>query len=175
MKLHTHEAGIRVAGIMRWPIQIKAKQVSNSPVSALDLLPTFANLAAGEIPINLKLDGADIINAFGGSSVRRKQPLFWCYYSSLNKAKIAIRDGEWKLLASLKSADGKNIKARSITEANRSSLLQVKLGDFELYKISQDIGEMNNLAEKNPKKLNFMAQKLELIYKDVVQGAKTWQ
>ena len=175
MKLHTHEAGIRVAGIMRWPIQIKAKQVSDSPVSALDLLPTFASLAAGEIPIDLKLDGADMVNAFDGSSVQRKQPLFWCYYSSLNKAKIAIRDGEWKLLASLKSADGKNIKARSITEANRTSLQKAKLGNFELYKISQDTGEINNLAEKHPEELNSMTQKLESIYKDVVQDAKAWQ
>ena len=175
MKLHTHEAGIRVAGIMRWPIQIKAKQVSDAPVSALDLLPTFASLAAGEIPIDLKLDGADIVNAFGGSSVQRKQPLFWCYYSSLNKAKIAIRDGEWKLLASLKSSDGKNIKARSITEANRSSLQKAQLGDFELYKISKDISEKNNLSDKYPKELNSMAKKMESIYKDVVQDAKTWQ
>ena len=175
MKLHTHEAGIRVAGIMRWPIQIKAKQVSDAPVSALDLLPTFASLAAGEIPIDLKLDGADIVNAFGGSSVQRKQPLFWCYYSSLNKAKIAIRDGEWKLLASLKSSDGKNIKARSITEANRSSLQKAQLGDFELYKISKDISEKNNLSDKYPKELNSMAKKMKSIYKDVVQDAKTWQ
>ena len=175
MKLHTHEAGIRVAGIMRWPIQIKAKQVSDAPVSALDLLPTFASLAAGEIPIDLKLDGADIVNAFGGSLVQRKQPLFWCYYSSLNKAKIAIRDGEWKLLASLKSSDGKNIKARSITEANRSSLQKAQLGDFELYKISKDISEKNNLSDKYPKELNSMAKKMESIYKDVVQDAKTWQ
>ncbi|MFL2478232.1 MAG: sulfatase-like hydrolase/transferase [Verrucomicrobiales bacterium] len=175
MKLHTHEAGIRVAGIMRWPIQIKAKQVSDAPVSALDLLPTFASLAAGEIPIDLKLDGADIVNAFGGSSVQRKQPLFWCYYSSLNKAKIAIRDGEWKLLASLKSSDGKNIKARSITEANRSSLHKAQLGDFELYKISKDISEKNNLSDKYPKELNSMAKKMKSIYKDVVQDAKTWQ
>ena len=28
MKLHTHEAGIRVPGVMRWPLQIKAGQVS---------------------------------------------------------------------------------------------------------------------------------------------------
>ena len=107
--------------------------------------------------------------------MQRKKPLFWCYYSSLNKARIAIRDGEWKLLASLKSADGKNIKARSITEANRSLLQTANLGDFELYKISKDISEMNNLAEKHPKELNVMAQKLQSIYRDVVQDAKTWQ
>ena len=144
-------------------------------MSALDLLPTFASLAAGEIPINLNLDGADMVNAFGGSSVQRKQPLFWCYYSALNKAKIAIRDGDWKLLASLKSADGKNIKARSITESNRTLLKEAKLGDFELYKISKDINEMNNLAQKNPKELDALTKKLQSIYRDMVQDAKAWQ
>jgi len=107
--------------------------------------------------------------------VQRKQPLFWCYYSALNKAKIAIRDGDWKLLASLKSADGKNIKARSITESNRTLLKEAKLGDFELYKISKDINEMNNLAQKNPKELDALTKKLQSIYRDMVQDAKAWQ
>ena len=45
MKLWTTEAGFRVAGIMRWPARIKAGQVSDRPVSALDFLPTFCELA----------------------------------------------------------------------------------------------------------------------------------
>ena len=43
MKLHTYEAGIRVPGVMRWPLQIKAGQVSDEPVNSLDIMPTFAN------------------------------------------------------------------------------------------------------------------------------------
>lgn len=175
MKLHTHEAGTRVAGIMRWPLQIRAGQVSNSPVSALDLLPTFANLAAGEIPINLHLDGTDIVNAFSGGMVNRHQPLFWCYYSALNKAKVAIRDGDWKLLAKLKSTDGSNLKTRALTKSNRKMFIEAQLGDYELYKISEDISEKNDQANKNPDKVQSMAAKLQTIYRSVVNNAKTWQ
>ena len=58
----------------------------------------------GEIPIDLHLDGADMMPALGGGEVDRSQPLFWCYYAALNRAKVAIRMGEWKLLASLLQA-----------------------------------------------------------------------
>ena len=44
MKLHTHEAGYRVAGIMRWPARIQAGQKSDAVVCSLDFLPTFAQL-----------------------------------------------------------------------------------------------------------------------------------
>ncbi len=175
MKLHTHEAGIRVAGIMRWPLQVKAGQVSSVPVSALDLMPTFAGLAAGEIPVDRHLDGADMMNALSGGSVKRDQPLFWCYYSALNKAKVAMRDGDWKLLARLTSPEGKALKTRTITRANRDTFTKATLTDLELYKISSDIAEKEDLAKKHPEKVRAMAAQLKKIYRDVARDAKAWQ
>ena len=48
MKLWTHEAGFRVPGIARWPGKIEPGQVSDTPVSSLDFLPTFCSLAGQE-------------------------------------------------------------------------------------------------------------------------------
>ncbi|MEM6980956.1 MAG: sulfatase-like hydrolase/transferase, partial [Planctomycetota bacterium] len=47
MKLHTFEGGIRVPGIMHWPARIKSGQTITTPISAVDLLPTFKDLVSG--------------------------------------------------------------------------------------------------------------------------------
>ena len=159
---------------MRWPLQIKAGQVSSVPVSALDLMPTFAGLAAGEIPVDRHLDGADMMHALSGGMVRREQPLFWCYLSALNKPKVAMRDGDWKLLARLRSSEGKPLKARVINKANQDTFSKALLTDLELYKISTDIGEKDDLAKKHPEKVRAMAKKREGIYRDVTSEARAW-
>ncbi len=175
MKLWTTDAGFRVAGIMRWPLQVKAGQVSSVALSALDLMPTFAGLAAGEIPVDLHLDGTDMMNALSGGKIKRNQPLFWCYYSALNKAKVAMREDDWKLLARLTSPEGKELKTRAITKANRDTFAGATLTGHELYKISSDITEKEDLAKKHPEKVRAMAARLREIYRDVAKDARAWQ
>ena len=174
MKLHTHEAGIRVPGVMRWPLQIKAGQVSDEPVNSLDLMPTFANLAAGEIPIDIQLDGTDIVNAFGKDEVIRKRPMFWCYYSALNKSKVALRDGNWKLLASLKSKNDKYLKIRSLNKSNYDLLKTAKLVDFELYNIGNDNDESLNLVDKNHDEFKRLSEAMRMMFDEVLKDSKIW-
>ena len=174
MKLHTHEAGIRVPGVMRWPLQIKAGQVSDEPINSLDLMPTFANLAAGEIPIDIQLDGTDIVNAFGKDEVIRKRPMFWCYYSALNKSKVALRDGNWKLLASLKYKDDKYLKIRSLNKSNYDLVKTAKLVDFELYNIGNDNDESLNLVDKNHDEFKRLSEAMRMMFDEVLKDSKIW-
>ena len=175
MKLHTHEAGIRVAGIARWPVQIKAGQVSSEAVCSLDLLPTFANLAAAEVPLDLHLDGADALPALVGGKMKREQPLFWCYYAALNEAKVAVRDGDWKLLATLESEAIKIGSVRAVTKGNRDQIAAAKFTRYELYKISEDIAEKNDLAAKMPEKVEAMGEVLRRLYGEVLEDAVVWE
>ena len=174
MKLHTYEAGIRVPGVMRWPLQIKAGQVSDEPINSLDLMPTFANLAAGEIPIDIQLDGTDIVNAFGKDEVIRKRPMFWCYYSALNKSKVALRDGNWKLLASLKYEDDKYLKIRSLNKSNYDLIKTAKLVDFELYNIGNDNDESLNLVDKNHDEFKRLSEAMQMMFDEVLKDSKIW-
>ena len=84
MKLWTTEAGFRVAGIMYWPSEISPGQISNQPVSALDFLPTFCEVAGKELPENIAFDGTSFLPAIQGKKINRDKPLIWAYYNSLN-------------------------------------------------------------------------------------------
>ncbi len=175
MKLHTHEAGIRVCGIARWPLQIDPGQTSSEPVGAVDLMPTFASLTAAEIPLGHHLDGTDILTALKGGRANREQPLFWCYYGALNDAKVAIRDGDWKLLASLDSGGQPLGRVRAITAKNRAAVAAAEPSRYELFKIGEDRGEARDLAGEMPGRVEAMSEVLREIYTGVLADGRTWE
>ena len=172
MKLWTTEGGFRVPGILRWPGKVKAGQVSEEPVSSLDLLPTFCALAGVKVPNGLKLDGADLQPAFTGGAVPRTQPLFWVYFNALNQQRVALRDGPWKLLARLDGGDMPRIA--NVTESTASRVRQAKLTDFSLYKLTDDIGEACDLTAQEPERLKELSAKLEKLYRELTATMHIW-
>ncbi len=170
MKLHTHEAGYRVAGIVRWPEKVKPGQVSKIPVSSLDFLPTFCKLAGTRPPNGLELDGADFSPALTGKPVARKKPLAWCYYNALNDARVSLRDGDWKILGRLKDLGRKD----HLTVADEILIRSTPFDAFELYNLGQDIGEADDRLADPEAPLAAMAKKLETYYQRLVDDQVYW-
>lgn len=170
MKLWTTDAGFRVAGIMRWPGNIQPGQTIHQPVSALDFLPTFCELAGKEPPKNVALDGVSFLPALEGKKIKRDKPLIWAYYNALNEHQVAMRDGDWKVLAKLDLPD----KYQNLNDRNISEVRSAKFIDFEVYKVSEDIHEDNNLAGNNSSTVNKLKKKLETSYKDLLEDSFIW-
>ncbi len=146
MKLHMYEGGTRVPGILRWPGKVKPGSVSGAPISFLDLLPTLCEAAGVQAPRDRRLDGASFLPALEGKPIKRKQPLYWQYDKALSEMKIAMRDGDWKILAN------------------------AALDRFELYNLRTDVSEKNDLSSKEPKRLQAMAKVLKALHADVKSG-----
>lgn len=172
MKLHTHEAGFRVAGIMNWPNRIEAGQTVNTSVSSLDFLPTFSELAHAKIPDDLALDGTSFLPALAGNPVNRKKPLVWAYFNAINEARVAMRDGKWKVLARL---DGGSVaKLQNVTTQNLETVKNAELTDLEIYDLSTDMRESENLADTNPDLANSLRSKLDEQYRELVANSHVW-
>ena len=145
MKLHTHDGGFHVAGIMNWPTGIKEPRVVESAASSLDLLPTFCELAKATVPADRKLDGISLVPLLKTGDVpERTQPLLWVYYNAINDARVAMRHGPWKVLARLNS--GKFARLENLTPENLKKAQAAELTDFEIYNVDKDPGETLNLA-----------------------------
>ncbi len=54
-----YEGSIRTPMLARWPGRIEPGRVSNEIVALVDIFPTLANLAGGEVPDDRAIDGVD--------------------------------------------------------------------------------------------------------------------
>jgi arylsulfatase A-like enzyme len=123
--------GIRVPFIARWPQVIpKGKVDRTSVLTAVDLFPTFLELAGQPVPANIELDGQSIVAALRGLGFKRKKPINWEWRGGHGPPylwpHLGIRDGKWKMLFN--------------QEHNRT----------ELYDIETDWAETTDVAEENP-------------------------
>ena len=173
MKLHTSDAGFRVAGIMNWKGKILPRTEAVSvPVSALDLLPTFCILAEAPLPANTVLDGTSFLPTLEGKPLSRDKPLVWVYFNAINQTRVAMRDGKWKVLAKLDG--GKLPKMPNVTRETAHLMLDAKLTDVEIYDLTADIHESVNLADENPQRTAELKAKLEQQYRELVKGSHVW-
>ena len=150
----THEGGMRVACLMRWPGKIPAKSSCSEVASTLDLLPTFTALAAGKLP-EKKIDGHDISDLlFGMRDAKSPHKAFYYYHTNQLQA---VRSGKWKLVLP------QTEKLEGWSDKKKNSPIQ-------LFNLSVDPAESNNLAEKNPNIVTRLIQLVKVAQEDLGDG-----
>ena len=108
-----------------------------------------------------------------GKPIARRQPLFWCYFNAINERRVAMRDGNWKVLAKLDR--GKLRKYQNVSDGNVASVRQAELTDVQIFNVPQDIAEANDLAASNPDKAAELQKKLEKLYRELANTAHYWK
>lgn len=77
-KRSLYEGGIRVPFIVRWPAQAPAGLINKTAVlNAVDLLPTFCEIAGVPLPEGYDPDGESMLPALRGEVWQRSRPIFW--------------------------------------------------------------------------------------------------
>lgn len=130
-----YEGGLRVPFMAAGP-GIKASIVSNTPVTGLDLLPTFAELAGGNVEMTEAIDGGSMVPLLLDESVEkvaRNSEYLIYHQSSHRKPRSAIRKGDFKLIKYW----SKETKYKNTPKV-------------ELFNIAQDLGETTNLSDQYP-------------------------
>ena len=171
-KGHVYEGGIRVPGIIRWPGHTKGGQVCDEPVSGVDVLPTLCAAAGVTAPDDRAIDGASFLPIFEGHSIRRKTPLYWQFNFARSKPKVAMRIGDWKILARLTGAELK--PGAHIRPEDMEAIKSAELASLELYNLREDVGETTDLARKEPERLEAMAAELRKLYREVRDESPVW-
>lgn len=136
-----YEGGIREPLIARVPGITPTGITSDYQVTSTDYYPTLLALAGIDDTLQEDLDGRDFSGVLRGESQQRG-PIYWHYPHYGNQGGApggAIRDGKWKLIEWYGVGSDSTV---------------------ELYDLSSDIGEANNLAESNPKKRDELLAKL---------------
>ncbi|MFC1596951.1 sulfatase-like hydrolase/transferase [Planctomycetota bacterium] len=171
-KGHMYEGGIRVPGMLRWPGHASAGQVSDEPISGVDLLPTLCAVTGIPVPGDRTIDGASFLPVIEGDSIARAKPLYWQYNRAGSEVKVALRDGNWKILARLEPAYPR--AGADVTAEQMKLLKSARLTDFELYNLDDDIGESTDLVQTAPERFAAMKEKLVSYYREVQSENPLW-
>jgi arylsulfatase A-like enzyme len=143
IKRDLYEGGIRVPMIMRWPGQIKAGTVNTQAWAFWDFLPTAAELAQAKVVP--RCDGISLLpTLLGQPQTNRHAFLYWEFHE--RGFQQAVRMDDWK---ALRLRPG---------------------GPLELYNLKTDLGEKENLADKNPE----IVAKMEALLKSARTDSDLW-
>jgi len=126
-KRDVYEGGIRTPLLVKWPGKVKAGSVSDHISAFWDFMPTFAEITGADVPENI--DGISFLPALLGKKKQKEhQFLYWEFHEQ--GGKIAVRMGNWK--------------------AVRRNVDKTPQGKTELYDLSNDIGETDDVASSHP-------------------------
>ncbi|MDZ4851713.1 MAG: sulfatase-like hydrolase/transferase [Pirellulaceae bacterium] len=166
------EGGIRVPGILRWPGKTKAGSVSDEPICGVDFLPTVCEITGIEPPSDRKLDGASFLPVIDGQPIVRTTPLYWHFPRGVGEPKVAMRIGDWKILASFEPS--MNSRSTSIDEQSEREVKTAELNKFFLYNLRRDVSETTELSAIEPAKFSEMKSALESKYREVRAETPVW-
>lgn len=159
-----YEGGIREPMIVRWPGKVKPGSKCDTPVINIDLFPTF--LAAAGAKTKKTLDGESLLPLLKQEGVLTRQSIFWHFPGYLDnpvnrgreldvrtgfrsRPVSVIRKGDWKL--HLFHEEWQLDGGREKLATNHAT---------ELYHLAQDIGERDDLSNKNTAKRDELLDEL---------------
>lgn len=152
-KRSLYEGGIRVPGIVRWTGKVPAGKIDDTSVIAgVDWLPTLMELAGEDSAQSAALDGESVWDILQGKSRERQRPLFWQWRFRIagepfhHSPQLAVRDQRWKFYM------------------NPNGSRQ------ELYDMSVDLTQLNNVADKHPDVVARLSQQLLAWSKELPSG-----
>lgn len=129
-----YEGGLRVPFMAAGP-GIKAGRVSRTAVTGLDFLPTFTELAGGNVEMTPAIDGGSMVPLLldeKGETVERNSEYLIYHQASHRKPRSAIRKGDFKLI---------KYWSRETKYKNTPKI--------ELYNIAEDLGETTNIIKNH--------------------------
>ena len=152
------DGGHRVPFLVRWPGKVEADSNSDQLICLTDLFATVTDILGQSILGQTCEDSVSFLPALSGKKIESTRN--GVIHHSFS-GHFAYRQGPWKLLLARASGGWSSPKEN---EAGKDA------PKGQLYHMRKDIGETNNLFEKNPEKVEVL---LGLLKADVSRGRST--
>lgn len=155
LKRDIYEGGHHVPFVVKWPGVTRAGEVSQALVSQVDIMATLAEKLQFELPETAAEDSHSLVPILAGesSSVRSS------HVHNTYKGGYAIRSGKWLLI------DAKHgyVSARNKEWEVKHEYPKDDDAPVELYDLTVDIGQRNNVAADYPDQVATMRSLLNTI------------
>ena len=146
-KADIYEAGHHVPFFVRWPKKVAAGSKCETPICHSDIFATAADVTSTKLNENVAEDSFSLLPLMLEKADATRPPVIHHSASGM----FAIRDGKWKLIA------GNGSGGREAPKGKPFGL------PYQLYDLSNDIGETKNLIEQEPEVAKRLEDKLDEI------------
>lgn len=153
-KYSLFDGGTRVPFVLRWSGTVQPGQ-SEAIVSHQDFLASFASMVGVALAQDAGPDSLNLLDALLGRSDQGRSELV----TEGTKAKTLLRQGDWVFIPPHK---GPAVNLATGTELGNAP-------EPQLYDLSQDIGQIRNVAAERPEKVAAMTERL----RDIGNGDRT--
>ena len=166
-----YEGGVRVCAFASWDGHIKPGTIVQAPIHMVDWYPTLAGLAGAKLAQKLPLDGRDAWPAIAEGKPSAHDAIL--FNTTPNNG--AIRMGDWKLVLNGGIADSDDGGAEPAADTAKKTSAKKKqtakkqaTATVELFDLSKDLSEKNNLADANPDKVKELRARLDAFAREAV-------
>jgi len=149
-KYSAFEAGTRVPTIVYWPSVVKPG-VSDALITQVDLFASLAAMVGVDLETDDAPDSFDMLSTWLGESSEGRETMLEEAFT------FAIRQGDWKYIQPL--PEGKQVPGWFRNKDIESGLSS----GAQLYDLSKDPGEQDNIADTHPVKVEELNDLLEAI------------
>ena len=153
-KYSKFDGGTRVPFILRWPGQVRPGETS-ALVSHVDFLASFTEMVGIDLPDHAGPDSLDVMDALLGRTDKGRDELV----TEGLQAKTLIRQGSWVYIP---PHPGPALNPNTYIETGNSD-------NPQLYDLSQDMGQITNLAGKHDGRVAAMSARLT----EILAGDRT--
>ena len=145
-KYSLFDGGTRVPMLLRWPGRV-APGRSDALVSHVDFLATFAALVGGTLEDDAAPDSLNLLDVLLGDAAQGRRELV----TEGTQGKTVLRQADWSYIP---PHPGPAVSPTTHVELGNASQPQ-------LYDLSQDVGQIRNLAMERPDVAERMQARLE--------------
>jgi len=145
-KYSVYEAGTRVPTIVSWPGKVSPK-VSNALMNQVDFYSSFASMVGQDLEDSI-IDSENHLKALLGETTQGREEVI------LEGFNLGLRQGNWKYIKP--DTSGKDTRWIENDKKIEHGLMK----EAQLFDLSKDPGEQNNIALKNPQKVKELHNKL---------------
>lgn len=152
------EGGQREPFIIKYPNGLEGGKALDTPIMAIDILPTIAEITNAELP-KKTIDGKSVWEVLTGKTKESPQDAYFFYYR-VNEL-FGVRYRKWKLYFPhrYRTMGGQEPGKDGLPGDYR----MVDMEALELYDLENDISETTNVAAKNPD----VVEKIKLLANDM--------
>ncbi|MEO9592428.1 sulfatase family protein [Rhodopirellula bahusiensis] len=158
LKRDLYEGGHHVPFVIHWPGVTDAESTCDALVSQVDLFATMADMLGHEIPDGQAKDSRSLMPLLKQPNQKHRQSLV----QNTRVDEYAIRDGKWLLI----DAKSGYVSGRNKGWESRRQIPADDKQPYELYDLSVDIGQSENVASEYPETVERMKSLLQTIRED---------